>query len=205
MKKLQVKKQDSLQSRSLAMEKQLLPYLTQLLQETSMLLQRCIGNISILAHASSPPHFQTVAQECEKSLREFSRITTGLKQCEAPIEDKILQLKNRNAFTLQGPILAARLHIIIILHLVGKFGIHKCLEEINAVEKRKKDLLQQFEGGLKMCREQLTELADRLNFLFYMRTCLEKEGVLPEAVMYHINIPEVVKSPYIKPALAGKK
>jgi hypothetical protein len=66
-------------------------------------------------------------------------------------------------------------------------------------------MLQQLEGGLKMCKEQLIELADRLNFLFYMRTCLEQDGVLPEAVMYHTKIPQVVQSPYTKPAVTASK
>lgn len=167
----------------------------QLLQETNSLWTRVGSQVGIATHSQVPDGL-TLNKECTFCLAEFRRLSEGIRKLRSPIEQRIFELKQRGPGCLPAPVPASSLQTIVILHMVSNQAMGKRLDEINEVDKRRKDLLQQFEAGFKACQERFEEMAARLNLLIYMRDCVDQDGALPCNIMYATNIPQVVLSPF---------
>ena len=70
------------------------------------------------------------------------------------------------------------------------------LEELRALEARKKESRLLYEQALKTMKERFEETAHRLNLLLYMADCIEKMGHLPGNILYSAKFPQVVTSPF---------
>ncbi|MDB6081576.1 MAG: hypothetical protein JWO53_848 [Chlamydiia bacterium] len=173
----------------------LLQMMVQLLQEVSLLAQRVAAQVNLTVHATEP-NFATLHKESTNFVIEFKKLSDVAIQLKAPLEQKIEALKYKGPSHYAEPILASSLQTVMILHLSSEQSMGKRLEEIQAIERRSKDILQQLETGIKALREYFDDIASRLNLLCYMRDCLKKDGSLPGNIMYNSKIPQTVSSPF---------
>lgn|GEM_PF-6993850 len=177
--------------------------LNQLLVAVSDLGGKIASIMQATIQAETPDSFM-VGREKENLVGDFKRLSEMAVGLKVTLDHKIRDLKsNGGPSSCRGPILASSLQTVMLLHLSSELTMGKRLEELNAQEKKKKEILCQFENGLKITEANFGEVAHRLNLLCYMQSCLEKEGILPANIMYLSSVPQTVISPFA-PKVVGR-
>jgi len=176
-------------------EEALLSNLGILLQQVADLANRVAGQISSITHAEIQNPI-ACARDTELFLGEYRALAERALILKAPVESRLKILGAKSTSCSSEPIPATALQNIVMLHLVSEQTMGRRLEELREVEKRQKEYIAQLENGLRSVSGHFEELAKRLNLLCFMRSCLEREGVLPASIMYISSIPQHVTSPF---------
>lgn len=167
----------------------------QLLQEVTGLGQKIAAQITATTHAVEP-NALIIKKETDDFVREYKRLFTTASTLRPHLEAKLNELQSKGSVAFAEPIPATSLQTIVMLHLASEMPMAKRMDELNTIDKYRKEALQQVQTGLKALRERFDEVVSRLNLFCYMSECLQKEGVLPGNVMYNSRIPQVISSPF---------
>lgn len=169
--------------------------MAQLLQDVTGLGQKIMTQITAITHAVEP-NALIVKKEVDDFIRDFKRLFTIATELRPSLEAKLDELQSKGATTFAEPIPATSLQTIMMLHLASEMPMAKRMDELNTIDKYRKDALQQIQTGLKALRERFEEVVSRLNLFCYMSECLQREGILPGNIMYNSKIPQLISSPF---------
>ena len=159
------------------------------------LLQRINTQISSATHAEVVDDI-ALFRECELCLKEYVYIANAALKIVRPVESKIQLFYKKQGFLQDHSFPAHSWSPVILLNLLREQAIGKRQQEIQEIEKRKKDIIQKLEADVTACKNCFTEMVPRMNLLCYMRDCYKHDHALPATVMYQTNIKKTVRSPF---------
>lgn len=137
-------------------------------------------------------------RECDLCLKEFHYLAEAAAKIVSPIQQRIENFYKKTRFVKQDPFYAHSWSPVQLLHLLNEQAMGKRQQEIQEIEKKKKDMIKQLEVEVSACCQGFEEVVRPLNLLCYMRDCLQNDHALPASLMYHTDIKETVRSPFVK-------
>ncbi len=175
----------------------LLHALAELIHALTILYGRVEACIAETTHAEAVDE-EALLRDCAAYLKEYHYLAHVAEKVADPVMQKIDHFYEKKGFVKQDPFEAYSWSPVQLLHLLREQAMGRRQQEIQEIEKRKKDVITQYEQGLKACEEKFHEVVPQLNLLCYMRDYLKKEHALPANVMYHTKIPMTVHAPVFK-------
>lgn len=169
--------------------------LSELVREVERLRMRVDEEVQRTTHQSEPNSI-LLAKECATLLRDFQRYSHAVSSLKDSIEKKLNELQEKPTLKFDEPVLAAKFQTVMVLHMVGELGMNKRLEELRAIEARKREMRVQYEQSWSAIKAHFDETVQRLNLLLYMKECLLRDGVLPGNIHYSSQFPHIVQSPF---------
>jgi len=169
--------------------------LVELIRAAASLLQRINTQISSTTHEEVVDDI-ALYRECELCLKEYYYIANAAIKIVGPVEGKINSFYRKKGFVREDSFPAHSWSPVILLNLLREQAMGRRQQEIQEIEKKKRDIIHKLEADVAACKSCFAQIVPQLNLLCYMKDCYQSDHALPATVMYQTNIKQTVRSPF---------